>query len=269
MASPVAVAFLADLESRWGRLRRLPNSNSLFEVAACARAYLRYSKVHKGSSTFFGLRKTDLLQLEGFPSFLCLLWDSQSAPLVIPYEDFRGVFANVEPARDGQYKVQVELRREGTDLRIRRAGSFGVEAYFGIDSLVNVVEAKPHVRPMPDFTHPQVQTLLGAIGSKSGYLIWTPLADRSGLDWTLAGQFPLAESLPEVGRLAVRLVLQQIDVIWLDARHNTISAAFEIEHTTPIYSGLLRFNDVHIDLKLPLRRSRCPGGAQVRLRQAG
>lgn len=249
MVSPLAVAFLADLESRWGRLRKLPNSKSLFEVAGRARVYLRYSKVHKGS-TFFGLRKIDLLQLDGFPSFLCLLWDGQPAPLVIPYEDFRDVFANVEPAGDGQYKVHAELRREGTDLRIAHAGLFGVDAYFGIDSLVNVVETKPLVHPTPDFTHPQVQTLLGAIGSKSDYLIWTPLADRSQLDWTLAGRFPLAESLPEVGRLAVSLVLQQIDVIWLDARRNTISAAFEVEHTTPIYSGLLRFNDVHIDLKL-------------------
>jgi hypothetical protein len=251
MASPVAGAFLADLESRWGRLRKLSNSNSLFEVAGRARVYLRYSKVHAGRNTFFGLRKVDLLQLEGIPSFLCLLWDGQPAPLVIPYDDFRDVFANVEPAGDGQYKVQVDLRREGTALRIARAGSFGVEAYFDLGGLVNVVEAKPLDHPLPDFTHPQVQTLLGAIGSKSGYLIWTPPADRWDLDWTLAGEFPLVQSLPEVGRLAVRMVLQQIDVIWLDARRNTISAAFEIEHTTPIYSGLLRFNDVHIDFKLP------------------
>ena len=267
MASPVAVAFLADLESRWGRLRRLPNSNSLFEVAACARVYLHTlwcTKAAAHSSDF----ESRSPPAQGFSKLFVLLSGPGFSTLVIPYEDFRGVFANVEPARNGQYKVQVELRREGSDLRIRRAGSFGVEAYFGIDSLVNVVEAKPHVRPMPDFTHPQVQTLLGAIGSKSGLLIWTPLADRSGLDWTLAGQFHLLSHCRKWGLKPLRLVLQQIDVIWLDARHNTISAAFEIEHTTPIYSGLLRFNDVHIDLKLP-RRSRCPGGAQVRLRQAG
>jgi hypothetical protein len=251
MPSPVATAFLADLESRWGRLRKLPNSNSLFEVAGRVRVYLRYSKVHEARSTFFGIRKIDLLQLEGFPSFLCLFWDGQPAPLVIPYDDFREVFTNVDPARDGQYKVQVALGREGTDLRIARAGSFGVESYFGIDRLVNAVEARPSVRQIPDFTHRQVQTLLGAIGNHSGYGVWTPLADRWDLDWTMARQYPLVDSLPELGTLALRMIVQQIDVLWLDARRNTIAAAFEVEHSTPIYSGLLRFNDVHIDLKLP------------------
>jgi len=45
--------------------------------------------------------------------------------------------------------------------------------------------------------------------------------------------------------------VQLIDVLWLDSKRNTIVAAFEVEHSTPIYSGLLRFNDVHIDFKLP------------------
>jgi len=29
-----------------------------------------------------------------------------------------------------------------------------------------------------------------------------------------------------------------------------LAAAFEVEHSTPIYSRLLRFNDIHIDFKL-------------------
>ena len=36
----------------------------------------------------------------------------------------------------------------------------------------------------------------------------------------------------------------EIDVLWIDHKHNLIAAAFEVEHSTPIYSGLLRFNDV-------------------------
>lgn len=37
-------------------------------------------------------------------------------------------------------------------------------------------------------------------------------------------------------------VVSFIDVIWLEQR--TLFAAFEVEHTTPIYSGLLRMADL-------------------------
>jgi len=40
-------------------------------------------------------------------------------------------------------------------------------------------------------------------------------------------------------------------VLWVHPTRNLLAAAFEVEHSTPIYSGLLRFNDVHIDFKLP------------------
>lgn len=32
--------------------------------------------------------------------------------------------------------------------------------------------------------------------------------------------------------------------MWVRAGNNTIEGLFEVEHATPIYSGLLRFNDV-------------------------
>jgi hypothetical protein len=41
-------------------------------------------------------------------------------------------------------------------------------------------------------------------------------------------------------------IIQEIDVIWV-ARGSSVPAAFfEVEHSTPIYSALLRFNDVHL-----------------------
>jgi hypothetical protein len=49
-------------------------------------------------------------------------------------------------------------------------------------------------------------------------------------------------------------VLGEVDVIWLQRGSNEIKALFEVEHSTPIYSGLLRFNDVH--LAAPTLRSR-------------
>ncbi len=251
MTSPVSQKFCGELERRWGPLRKLPRSKSLFEMGGGVRVYLRYSKVHQNRSAFFGLRQIDLMQLEGFASFICLLWDEQTEPLLIPYDDFRDVFATLDPASDGQYKVQVELHETGTQLRIARAGRFGVDAYFGMARLVAAVEREGAIETLPTLSHSQIQSLLGAIGNRSGYAIWTPLADRRSLDFTLSGSFPLIDALPQVGSASVGSVVQQIDVLWLDKRRNTISAAFEVEFSTPIYSALLRFNDVYIDFKLP------------------
>jgi len=191
------------------------------------------------------------VQLEGFASFICLLWDGQAEPLIIPYEDFREVFAGVAPASDGQYKVHVELHKGGTDLRVVRAGRFGVDAYYGTGRLAAAIEREGATQTCPELSHSQVQTLLGAIGNKCGYAVWTPVADRHSLDFALSGEFPLIDALPEVGAPGVRNVVQQIDVLWLERRRNTISAAFEVEFSTPIYSALLRFNDLFIDFKLP------------------
>lgn len=42
--------------------------------------------------------------------------------------------------------------------------------------------------------------------------------------------------------------MSKIDVIWVDHKHDAIAAAFEVEHSMPVYSGLLRFNDVLLTL---------------------
>jgi len=39
-------------------------------------------------------------------------------------------------------------------------------------------------------------------------------------------------------------IVSEIDVLWINRGSGSLRSAFEIEHTTPIYSGLLRFNDV-------------------------
>jgi type II restriction enzyme len=39
-------------------------------------------------------------------------------------------------------------------------------------------------------------------------------------------------------------ILSEIDVVWVKQGGNTIEGLFEVEHSTSIYSGLLRFNDL-------------------------
>jgi hypothetical protein len=45
--------------------------------------------------------------------------------------------------------------------------------------------------------------------------------------------------------MQVRQIAEEIDVIWAE-RGGMPKAFFEVEHSTPIYSALLRFNDVHL-----------------------
>jgi hypothetical protein len=101
------------------------------------------------------------------------------------------------------------------------------------------------LRDVPLLTHCQVQTLLGAIGARKGFDVWIPASDRDRLDWTVARSFCCRELLP-AGYAEVGPIIQEVDVIWIHRGSNELSSLFEVEHSTPIYSGLLRFNDVHL-----------------------
>ena len=106
MAKEVKIRFLKELSTRSPSLRKLPRSQSLYNIAdGAARIYIRYSKRHPGNRTFYGLRKQDLRELEGHPSFICFLWDEQIDPLIIPFAEYEEIFHATRPAPDGQYKV--------------------------------------------------------------------------------------------------------------------------------------------------------------------
>lgn len=245
MANQVKADFLLGLNERFGEARKLGSSLSLYSVEQDrARIYVRYSKVHNQNRTFYGLRQEDLRQLEGKPSLICFLWDGQKEPLFLRFSDYEEVFHSTCPAADGQFKVQVYPRDGATELYIAQAGRFNVEGSFGWDHLEALVGAS-ELTPMPQFTHSQMQTLLGAIGIAKGFDIWIPSSDRNKLDWSVAETFTCSNVLP-AGFQDIERVVQEIDVIWTPKGSSEPRALFEVEHSTPIYSGLLRFNDVHL-----------------------
>ena len=45
---------------------------------------------------------------------------------------------------------------------------------------------------------------------------------------------------------SVNYILSEIDVIWIERGAGKLRGLFEVEHSTPVYSGLLRFNDIHL-----------------------
>jgi hypothetical protein len=245
MANSIKAQLLEELTRRFGAIKKLNDSQSLFDIAnGAARVYIRYSKLHPRRATFYGLREVDLRLLEGRPSFLCFLWDDQTTPLLVPYSEYEQVFQRLEPAADGQYKAQVYPDPESTELYVAGAGRFNVEDHFGWSLVESVVRQSGHA-PVPVLSHSQVQTLLGSIGAIKGFDIWIPVIDRGRLDWSCSSWFSCSELLP-FGFEMVKAVLQEIDVIWIQRGSGHIAALFEVEHSTPIYSGLLRLNDVHL-----------------------
>ena len=207
-----------------------------------ARVYFRYSKVHSRGEAFFGLRQTDLRQLEAHNSFIALLTDDGSLPVFLPYSSFESLFCEISPAGDGQYKVQL-LHGHGTrELYVPKRGRFNVNAYTGLETIQASIESS-RLREEIALTHCQVQTLLAAIGVIKGYEVFVPAADGCNLDWSLTPRFPVRDDIP-AGYDDIEPILLEIDVLWVAKGRNDIEGLFEVEHSTPIYSGLLRFNDV-------------------------
>jgi hypothetical protein len=88
-----------------------------------------------------------------------------------------------------------------------------------------------------------VQGRLGQLGEAMGFRVWIPKNDRSSVlrHWT-PGSGILIDSLPLNYDDVTLQTIERIDVIWLKGR--AIQRAFEVEHTTAVYSGLLRMADL-------------------------
>jgi len=89
----------------------------------------------------------------------------------------------------------------------------------------------------------RVQALIAQIGARMGMSIWIPRADRGAVlkEWKAEGQ-NLLERLPLNYDDTTLRTIEQIDVLWLRGR--SIIRAFEVEHTTSVYSGILRMADL-------------------------
>src|SRR6266581_4155540 len=241
MTTSTKSRFLEELSKRFGKITKLDRSLSLFDIGdGAATIYVRYSKLHAGGRrTFYGLRLSDLRRLEGRNAYVVFLWDGQREPLFVRYAEYEPVFSELTPASDGQFKAQVYLDKDGTDLYIANAGRYNVESGFGWDVVEQATKLVP-VDEIPLLSHQQVQTLLGSIGARKGYDIWIPPNDRLQLDWSLAPKFHPQNRI--FGFDTILPVIEEVDVIWVVKGSNKLRALFEVEHSTPIYSGLLRFN---------------------------
>ncbi len=88
----------------------------------------------------------------------------------------------------------------------------------------------------------RIQAMLGQVGTKLGFRIWVPANDRSAVEKEGPAISFVSDDLPLNYDDTTIETIKRIDVLWL--KGNFIARAFEVEHTTAIYSGLLRMADL-------------------------
>ena len=95
-----------------------------------------------------------------------------------------------------------------------------------------------------DTRHTEMQWELLQLGAAMGLDVWVASNDR-GREWKskpLADIPRLVTDLPKLFNEVTNRTIELIDVLWL--KGNSIHAAFEIEATSSVYSGLLRMSDL-------------------------
>jgi hypothetical protein len=90
--------------------------------------------------------------------------------------------------------------------------------------------------------HVSMQCKLAYMGKKAGQKIWVPKADQSRL--RNACNFSEFEPEFSTGIDLPKAYFENIDVVWKEEYR--IDAVFEVENSTAIYSGLLRFADLNV-----------------------
>ena len=140
-------------------------------------------------------------------------------------------------AYDDLYSVLLRIKQGGKPVK-----------YTDRDSLVHS-EQIPVVKEeaaalLPDEAvisdHVRMQWKLLSLGLKAGERVWAPRADQSRINE--AFHFTSFEETFAAGLNAQVKYVENIDVVW--KQEFRIDAAFEVENSTSIYSGLLRFADL-------------------------
>jgi hypothetical protein len=138
-----------------------------------------------------------------------------------------------------------KLARRPKALRAKGKSFTVPEKEDTVELVQEATEEHPTEEPSKEITaHTEIQWSLLKLGSDMGLDVWVARNDR--------GKEAHGRKFTDIPRLKKDLPLQfdevtngtieLIDVLWL--RGNAIVAAFEIESTTTIYSGLLRMADL-------------------------
>lgn len=96
-----------------------------------------------------------------------------------------------------------------------------------------------------DQTHTEVQGWLRDLGKALGYEVWVAANDQGRTyNGGRLGDGCMAALPDTVGNAAGSDAVRLIDILWIDQPTGLIVAAYEVEHTTSIYSGIIRMLDL-------------------------
>ncbi|MBM3147636.1 MAG: hypothetical protein FJ000_07040, partial [Actinobacteria bacterium] len=159
----------------------------------------------------------------------------RSSPSKVDAADGEVIAEAILAARKSPTTLPVDLKKWGRTPRGYESG----------DVVVTIpdddVEAEAATPEIAGSEHDRIQNLLLRMGAQMGFDVWVARNDRGKVDVDALGG-RLRDSLPAQFDDATNRTIEHIDVIWL--KRNSIEAAFEIEHTTSVYSGLLRMSDL-------------------------
>jgi type II restriction enzyme len=102
-----------------------------------------------------------------------------------------------------------------------------------------------------DRTHTEIQAWLRDLGLALGYNAWVAANDRGRtFNGGILGTGCL-DRLPEsIDRASGAESIRLIDILWIEPDRARVIAAFEVEHTTSIYSGIVRMLDLALSSEL-------------------
>lgn len=131
--------------------------------------------------------------------------------------------------------------------------SSGQETLVAEQEKLERIRRKRHAQVEQDVAeerlHTKVQHQLSALGRTLGYDVMVARNDRNAQYQGYPLGYHCLEHLPEVGLSSeVHATAELIDVLWLYKGKAQIVAAFEVEKSTSIYSGILRLTDMALSI---------------------
>lgn len=142
------------------------------------------------------------------------------------YDDLYSILQRIKQGRTYETKSEAEI------LQVREEVGIALQSE-DVEEILKNGELSEHVK---------VQWQLALLGLKTGARVWVPRPDQQ----KIRKEYGFNEFEPtfSAGIDMPAKYVENIDVVWKEEFR--IDAAFEIEHTTAIYSGLLRFADLKI-----------------------
>lgn len=168
-------------------------------------------------------------------------WTGKLRGSLVQLDDADGMFLEAllrDQADSGvAYPVDTDAYKKLTTHRVRRADK-DITVTVPEETEPEEEEGRPELREST-----KIQALLAEIGARMGMQIWILRSDRTNVLTEWQGDHPpLLERLPLNYDDTTLKTIEQIDVLWLKGR--AIKQAFEVEHTTSVYSGILRMADL-------------------------